>query len=168
MFSENGINNISSPQFKDNNFISHENSTYSINHNLNNNSINLNSYAKSTTNSTNSSNASPSILSSTNSTSSSTLTSPPTSFAHQLRILIPNYDDLMDTIRNQQPHSSRAGGSGMQNDRRNMNMMNDRRMNSMMMMDRQMVSCQLNKTFTFANKLFPSLSLSLRTPTESL
>jgi hypothetical protein len=36
----------------------------------------------------------------------------------------------METIRNQQPHSSRAGGSGMQNDRRNM--MNDRRMNSMM------------------------------------
>jgi hypothetical protein len=134
MFSENGINNISSPQFKDNNFISHENSTYRINNYNNNNNINLNSYAKSTTNSTISSNASSSILSSANSISP-TPTSP-TSFAHQFHILIPNYDDLIDTIRNQQP---RAGGSGMQNDRRNMNMMNDRRMNSMMM-DRQMVS----------------------------
>jgi hypothetical protein len=123
MFSENGININSSPQYKDNNFIlsSHENNSYNNN---------LNSYAKSTPNSTNSSNAS----TPTNLQTSPTPSSP--SFAHQLRILIPNYDDLMDTItiRSQQPHSSRAG-LGMQNDRRNMNMMNDRRM-----MDRQMVS----------------------------
>lgn len=111
MFSENGININSSPQYKDNNFIlsSHDNNSYNNN---------LNSYAKSTPNSTNSSNASTPTISPTSS-------SPP--FAHQLRILIPNYDDLMDTIRSQQPHSSRAG-LGMQNDRRNMNMMNDRRM----------------------------------------
>lgn len=117
MFSENGIIN-SSPQYKDNNFIlsSHDNNSYNNN---------LNSYAKSTPNSTNSSNASPPPIS-----PPSSPTSP--AFAHQLRILIPNYDDLMDTIRSQQPHSSRAG---MGNDRRNMNMMNDRRM-----MDRQMVS----------------------------
>lgn len=109
MFSENGIN-INSSQQKDNFLNNHENN--------NNNLNNLNSYAKSTTIST-------SNASSSNSSS--------TSFAHQLRILIPNYDNLLDTIRSQQPHSSRAGGSGMQNDRRNM-MMNDRRM-----MDRQMV-----------------------------
>lgn len=138
MFSENGINNISSPQFKDNNFIistSHDNNTF-----INNNN-NLNSYAKSTTNSTNPSNDSPSnIPTSPTTPSSSSSSSPSSSFAHQLRILIPNYDDLMDTIRSQQPHSSNnrgagGSGSGMQNDRRNMNMMNDRRM-----MDRQMVS----------------------------
>ena len=136
MFSENGINNISSPQFKDNNFIistSHDNNTF-----INNNN-NLNSYAKSTTNTTNPSNDPPPNLPTSPTTSSSSPSSS-SSFAHQLRILIPNYDDLMDTIRSQQPHSSNnrgAGGSGagMQNDRRNMNMMNDRRM-----MDRQMVS----------------------------
>lgn len=139
MFSENGIiNNISSPQFKDNNFIistSHENNiAYSNNFN-NNNNLNLNSYAKSTSNSTISSIVSSPILStsptlsSSSSPSSPSSTTSPTSFAHQLRILIPNYDDLMDTLRSQQPHSSRAGGSGgMQNDRR---VMNDRRMNSM-------------------------------------
>lgn len=114
MFSENGIN-INSSQQKDNFLNNHENN--------NNNLNNLNSYAKSTT------------ISTSNASSSSNSSS--TSFAHQLRILIPNYDDLMDTIRSQQPHSSRAGGgsgnSGMPNDRRNM-MMNDRRM-----MDRQMV-----------------------------
>lgn len=141
MFSENGINNISSPQFKDNNFIistSHENNTF-----INNNN-NLNSYAKSTTNSTLDP-SSPNLPTSPTSSSSISPSSPSSSFAHQLRILIPNYDDLMDTIRSQQPHSSRAGGSGsgMQNDRRNMNMMNDRRM-----MDRQMVSLiLLRRTF---------------------
>lgn len=122
MFSENGIIN-SSPQYKDNNFIlsSHDNNSYNNN---------LNSYAKSTPNSTNSSNAS--TPKNVPSSPSSSPASP--SFAHQLRILIPNYDDLMDTIRSQQPHSS-SRGMGNGNDRRNMNMMNDRRM-----MDRQMVS----------------------------
>jgi hypothetical protein len=41
-----------------------------------------------------------------------------------------HHHHLIDNIRGQQPHSSRAGGSGMQGDRRNM--MNDRRMNPMM------------------------------------
>lgn len=132
MFSENGINNNSSPQYKDNNFIlsSHDNNSYNNN---------LNSYAKSTPNSTNSSNVSSPTISPTSPTPS------PSSFAQQLRILIPNYDDLMDTIRSQQPHSSRAG-LGMQNDRRNMNMMNDRRM-----MDRQMVSMVLISLNGFGN-----------------
>jgi hypothetical protein len=110
--SENGIN-INSSHQKDNYLI-----TTNSSENFNNNHLNnLNPYAKST-NST--------------STSISSSPSPPSSptIEHQLRILIPNYDDLMDTIRSQQPHSSRPGGSGMQNDRRNM--MNDRRMNSMM------------------------------------
>lgn len=110
--SENGIN-INSSHQKDNYLI-----TTNSSENFNNNHLNnLNPYAKST-NST-----------STSISSSSSPTSSP-SIEHQLRIFIPNYDDLMDTIRSQQPHSSRPGGSGMQNDRRNM--MNDRRMNSMM------------------------------------
>lgn len=83
----------------------------------------MNSYAKTTT------------ITSTNPTANQS-PSPPL-IEHQLRILIPNYDDLLDNIRGQQPHSSRAGGSGMSSDRRNM--MGDRRMNSSMM-DRQMVS----------------------------
>lgn len=114
--SENGIN-INSSHQKDN-YLNTTNSSENFN---NNNLNNLNPYAKST-----------------NSTSTSISTSSTTSspmIEHQLRILIPHYDDLMDTIRSQQPHSSRSGGSGMQNDRRNM--MNDRRMNSMM------VSCVL-------------------------
>jgi len=112
--SENGIN-INSSHQKDNYLI-----TTNSSENFNNNHLNnLNPYAKST-NST-----STSISSSTSPTST-----PLPTIEHQLRILIPNYDDLMDTIRSQQPHSSRPGGSGMQNDRRNM--MNDRRMNSMM------------------------------------
>ena len=106
--SENGIN-INSSHQKDNYLI-----TTNSSENFNNNDLNnLNPYAKSTTNLT-----------------TSTITSSSPMIQHQLRILIPHYDDLMDTIRSQQPHSSRPGGSGMQNDRRNM--MNDRRMNSMM------------------------------------
>lgn len=111
--SENGIN-ISSSHQKDNYLITTNSSENFNNNNLNN----LNPYAKST-NST-----------STSISSSSTTTPSTPTIEHQLRILIPHYDDLMDTIRSQQPHSSRSGGSGMQNDRRNM--MNDRRMNSMM------------------------------------
>lgn len=129
LLSENGINLNSSHQ-KDNFLIttSHTNDTFN-----NNNLNNLNSYAKSTT-----------ITSTTNATTLPSSASPPvhfqrqspTSFEQQLRIFIPNYDDIIDNIRGQQPHSSRAGGSGMSTDRRNM--MGDRRMNSSMM-DRQMV-----------------------------
>lgn len=131
LLSENGINLNSSHQ-KDNFLIttSHTNETFNNNNNLNN----LNSYAKSTT-----------ITSTTIPTSVPSSASPPvhfqrqppTTFEQQLRIFIPNYDDIIDNIRGQQPHSSRAGGSGMSSDRRNM--MGDRRMNSSMM-DRQMVS----------------------------
>lgn len=85
--------------------------------------------------------------------------SSPTTFAHQLRILIPcsNYDNLMDNIRVQQPHSSRAGSSGMQADRRNI--MGDRRMNAPPMMDRQMVRFELlidnlNALNTFISHLY--------------
>lgn len=93
----------------------------------------MNSYAKSTT--ITSTNAA--ILPPTSPTGHYQRQSP-TSFEHQLRIFIPNYDDLLDNIRGQQPHSSRAGGSGMSSDRR---MMGDRRMNASMM-DRQMVRLQ--------------------------
>lgn len=155
MLSENGIN---SSHQKDNFLIT---TNHSIADNLNNNNLNnLNSYAKSTTITTSSS--TPSTASSIQSTSSTpTLTghhhhhfhrqSPPMSsttleIERQLRIYIPNYDDFIDTIRSQQPHSSggRAGGSGMSSDniRRNMN---DRRMNSSMM-DRQSVSVNVFKS----------------------
>lgn len=127
--SENGIN-LNSSQQKDNFLIT---TSHSIDNFNNNNLTNLNSYAKSTTiTSTNApSNQSPSPTGHYQRQS-------PTSLEHQLRIFIPNYDDLLDNIRGQQPHSSRgpAGGSGMSSDRRNM--MGDRRMNSSMM-DRQMV-----------------------------
>lgn len=129
LLSENGINLNSSHQ-KDNFLITTSHTNDSFN---NNNLNNLNSYAKTTT-----------ITSSTNASSMpSTASTPghfqrqsPTSFEQQLRIFIPNYDDIIDNIRGQQPHSSRAGGSGMSSDRRNM--MGDRRMNSSMM-DRQNV-----------------------------
>ena len=127
LFSENGINLNSS----------HEKETYLITttshpiDNLNNNNLNnLNSYAKSTTITSNATNQS--------SSPNGHRRQSPTSFEQQLRIFIPNYDNLFDNTRGpQQPHSSRAGGSGMMpSDRRNM--MGDRRMNSSMM-DRQMV-----------------------------
>jgi hypothetical protein len=156
MLSENGIN---SSHQKDNFLIT---TNHSIADNLNNNNLNnLNSYAKSTTITTSSSTPSTVSPSSIQSTSSMpTLTghqhflrqSPPMSstleIERQLRIYIPNYDDFIDTIRSQQPHSSRAGGSGMSSDniRRNMN---DRRMNSSMM-DRQSVSVIISHIF-FSN-----------------
>lgn len=143
MLSENGIN---SSHQKDNFLIT---TNHSIADNLNNNNLNnLNSYAKSTTITTSSSSPSqPSSSIQSTSTTTPTLTghhhfhrqSPPmsSSLERQLRIYIPNYDDFIDTIRSQQPHSSRAGGSGMSSDiRRNMN---DRRM-----MDRQSVSIVMN------------------------
>ena len=141
MLSENGIN-LNSSQQKENFLITTSHSVDNFNNN--NNLNNLNSYAKSTT--ITSSNAS------TNQPPSPTghfQRQSPTSFEQQLRIYIPNYDDLIDNIRSQQPHSSRAGGSGMSTDRRNM--MGDRRMNASMM-DRQMVSKILHVLIQIFNR----------------
>jgi hypothetical protein len=150
LFSENGINLTSSHEKE--NYLITTTSSLSID-NLNNNDLNnLNSYAKSTTIT---SNASPNQSPSPNGLRRQS----PTSFEHQLRIFIPNYDNLFDNNRGQQqPHSSRAGGSGM-SDRRNM--MGDRRMNSSMM-DRQMVSKR--RKFSWSFTIFPFLLSSLTEP----
>lgn len=135
MLSENGIN---SSHQKDNFLIT---TNHSIVDNLNNNNLNnLNSYAKSTTITTSSS--SPSL-------SSSSIQSTSMPDRQQLRIYIPNYDDFIDTIRSQQPHSSRASGSGMSSDNRRS--MNDRRLNPMM--DRQSVSSSLSHFIFDSNRL---------------
>jgi hypothetical protein len=125
MLSENGINLNSSHQ-KDNFLIT---TSHTVDNFNNNNLNNLNSYAKSTTiTSTNASSPNQSPPS----PSGHYQRQSPTSFEHQLRIFIPNYDDLLDNIRGQPPHSSRPGGSGMMpSDRRNM--MGDRRMNTSIM-----------------------------------
>lgn len=152
LFSENGINLNSSHQ-KDNFLIT--TTSHSIDNFNNNNLNNLNSYAKSTT--ITSTNAPTNQLSSPNGHRQQRQS--PTSFEHQLRIFIPNYDNLFDNGRGQQPHSSRAGGSGMSADRRNM--MGDRRMNSSMM-DRQMVKFNGFKTFELWINRFPLNIESLR------
>jgi hypothetical protein len=143
LLSENGINNLTSSHQKDNNFLI--TTSHSIDNFNNNNLNNLNSYAKSTT--ITSTNPSPPNLSPPSPNGHFQRQSP-TSFEQQLRIFIPNYDDLLDNIRGQQPHSSRAGGSGMPTDRRNM--MSDRRMNSSMM-DRQMVRLNINQRHSIAH-----------------